>query len=312
MHLPKTMDEITAHLHSKWKQKLFATINPPNDELHKHGRIVSRQTFIDNPHIIWNKYDLLDNDEITVDDMINHKKYTNENYDDFWYQLSRHKKVTFDYIFSHNEYPWITHVFEQNPNLTIQIILEHPNIHWNWEHISLYCKLSIQDITTHFDLPWNWTYLSQNFRIDYIDKLKHKHLPWNWTYVCSNNIHPYRLERVVKNLELPWNWQFMHICRGVTSDFVKQHIDKNWNWIGLLQQNIVNFDFVTKYCSQQLDWHNFYYGRGEHENKQAFVDFWIVQTCLAIILKTQCSLHPTSLVDYVFADEYIIKLIAKY
>jgi hypothetical protein len=76
-----------------------------------------------------------------------------------WYQVSKHKSVTFDIIISES-FPWDWRGVSCNPNITWEIITANPHLPWDWTAVSYNPNLTWETIYTRSN--WDWTMISAN------------------------------------------------------------------------------------------------------------------------------------------------------
>ena len=174
-----------------------------------------------------------------------------------WIKLSMNPMVSFDFIKSHPEYPWIPKLVTSNLTITEEIISNNPSYQWNylelykhpnisfnyilnniikpsknifidWNKLSMSAGTSLNDILQYCDKPWNDYYLSSNPNIttNYIlNDGKNR----NW-YIPLVSANPAITEQDIYKNKLKWDTLNLSSNINLPIKYISDNINNNWNF----------------------------------------------------------------------------------
>lgn len=149
------------------EQKLFF--------LNKPWKYITWEDVIDNPYLNWE-----------------------ENY---YEDLSDHKNISFDIIFSNPDKPWDHYSMSMHPDLTWEIIKNHPEINWEPSLVSKHSNITWDIIKNNPDYPWDIDCVLENPNITWriAKELIDKHgqtLDYQWIHRNEFNYHPNNIRKI--------------------------------------------------------------------------------------------------------------------
>tara|TARA_B100000575_G_scaffold294519_2_gene311040 strand:- start:3858 stop:4904 length:1047 start_codon:yes stop_codon:yes gene_type:complete len=179
----------------------------------------------------------------------------NESYSDhqqIMLTLSKNENISLDIIdnctyVNPHEWDWSWGI-SRHPKLTIEFIERHIDKPWNWgeKGLSKHKCITVDFLIKYSNKKWNWITLTHNKSIPkklellerFIDK------PWDWKEISSFNIP---LKFIEKNIHKTWSWSRLGLHRYLTIDFVNKYQYKCWNWNIIFNYSVIPFtDLVTK------------------------------------------------------------------
>lgn len=170
-----------------------------------------------------------------------------------WNDISSNKNISFDYIDSHPEFPWVKsyqfgyqYGIFANPNLNINYVLQNflYRNDVNWKAISKNSGITPEDIENNLTLPWDWNYVAQNPNITMEFILKHN--------ITNTGLSPnITLEDIEKYPDLFKLKSLLSQNPNVTLDYILNHPDNNshnkWDWISIGGNPNITFQDVLEH-----------------------------------------------------------------
>ena len=158
----------------------------------------------------WDYHAFSFNVNVNTDFIINN----NDNCKLNWFELSRSKCVTMDFINKHLDYPW------------------------KWNYVTLNSNITIKFVKMHIDKISNFTNLSYNPSITWDDINENKDIPWNWNYIIINpNV---TLDIALKSCSKNTIYQYIH--------------NPNFGWNEVDHHTNIRWNLVPLYSSEKTSW----------------------------------------------------------
>jgi len=202
----------------------------------------------------------------------------------FWFNISKHKCITWDIIKEHSYIPWNWNGFSSNVNLSWDIIQNNKSLQWNWISICLnkninwenileiiesgkvkcpfiWKKLSLRKdfpfeyILSNVDKYWDWNVLSRSKTLNFQNVLNNLQLPWDWDLLsCNSNVS---WNDIINNLHLPWSWTYISFNCNITYKVLVEYInDINipWDYDSLSFNPNLTLDIILS-CNETNKWY---------------------------------------------------------
>ena len=167
--------DILYEIYESWENILYIEKNYNHEiryQLLSMNKNISWEIILNNIDKDWNfEYLVIYNENITVDIVLNNKKYFN----DYCIKLlSKNKGINWNDILKHNEIEWNYKDISLNPNITFDIVLNNLDKKWCFHRLSSNPNITIDIIMQYNQFNWSMYWYSYNPKIQLndIDKIK--------------------------------------------------------------------------------------------------------------------------------------------
>ena len=147
---------------------------------------ISWDIIINNIHKDWNfEYLVIYNQNITIDIVLNNKKYFN---DKCIKLLSKNKNIKWQDIIKYNNIDWNYTDLSLNRNITFDIVLNNLDKNWCFNRLSSNPNITIDIILKYNNFQWSiyWYSFNPNIRLNDIDKIKFTNYTPNKNLIIKN------------------------------------------------------------------------------------------------------------------------------
>lgn len=249
------VDDILKHSEFPWHWK-SVSMNP-NLDFKKHvdgnmnlawdwGAISSNKSItaacvIANADKPWHQYNLLNNDAISIEDILKEREsWTFWDWDILSGAMSGLEKP-FDLIDEYEEAPWNWNLLSFIEDMTFENVWVHRTKDWDWTAVSMSIDLPFWFIVTNKQLHehFNWEIISLRVKNAH-NVTSHPELPWHFK-ALSNNKEITDFEPLLAKVEWKnrWVWSHLSLNPRITFDQVVRYSHYPWNWKGVsMNRNI--------------------------------------------------------------------------
>jgi len=231
-----------------------------------------------------------------------------------WEKLSCHPNITMENILDNQHLPWNWKLIAQNPNLTIDVLRNFPDNALIWEDISKCPNVTMQWLLKYPSKPWSWHTAVMNKGITLKDIEKHEQLGRYWQTVSYNpNI---TMEFVMKHLDESWDWQKLSRHPNITMDDINNHPNLPWDWKQIWENPNLTFEMIAKHLDKLQNIVDVLHNEFAID-RDIYIDGGFAILLISTIHEfyqqdeVRCGTRYT-VVECVFFDEYLVKLVAKH
>jgi hypothetical protein len=231
-----------------------------------------------------------------------------------WDEISRHPNITMQNILDNQHLPWNWEYVAQNPNLTIDVLHNFPHDIRIWENISKCPNLTMQWVLKYPSKLWDWRFIVTKKGITLEDIENYEWLHERWHNVAFNpNL---TMEFVIKHMDKPLYWNKISRHPNITMNDINNNPNLPWVWENVGANPNLTFEMIAK--NPNKPW---YFGdvlKNEFAtDRNIFIDNEFAILLISTIHEFYqqdcvCRGIPFTIVERVFFDEYLMKLIAKH
>lgn len=146
--------------------------------------------------------------------------------------VSRNSSITEDIVRSNKEFPWDIPGLCHNANISFNLIMEYainpnPKLDINWLALSANPSITLDIIQQYPEHPWNDQYLSMNPNIS-TNYIKNEGASRNWS-MAHLSANKGITERDIYKNSLPWDYLNLSTNTNLPAKYVHDNPDHAWN-----------------------------------------------------------------------------------